>query len=329
MLGIRLTMTSDTVARHRPRRLVDGILLLDKPSGMSSNRALQRVKALFNAHKAGHTGSLDPLATGMLPICLGDGTKMAGHLLDAEKLYRVQLAFGLETSTGDAEGLTQARGVEAVERRSLEVVLRLFLGTSLQIPPMHSALKLNGRPLYRLARTGHTVDRAPRQITIRDLAIEEYDPHVPVLRVRCSKGTYIRTLVEDIARKAGTVAHVAELRRICIWPFSGQAMIDLEHLERVAVESPGDLDRLLLPMDAALGALPEVHLGPAETGRLRQGQAVDEVDAPGPAKDSLVRLYGPGSQFLGVGERDSQGRILPRRLVRASIRSPRPSAGCN
>lgn len=329
MLGIRLTMTSDTAARHRPRRLVDGILLLDKPSGMSSNRALQRVKALFNAHKAGHTGSLDPLATGMLPICLGDGTKMAGHLLDAEKLYRVQLAFGLETSTGDAEGLTQARGVERVDMVNLEAALRAFLGTSLQIPPMHSALKFNGQPLYRLARTGRTVDRAPRQITIRDLAIEEYDSHSPVLRIRCSKGTYIRTLVEDIARKAGTVAHVVELRRICIWPFSGQAMIDLEHLERVAVESPGDLDRLLLPVDAALGALPEVHVGPAEAGRLRQGQPVDEIDVPGSIQDGLVRLYGPDSRFLGVGERDPQGRILPRRLVRDSVSILQASTGCN
>lgn len=318
-------MTVDARVCRQPRRDVDGILLLDKPEGMSSNRALQRVKAIFNARKAGHTGSLDPLATGMLPICLGEATKVAGFLLDSEKLYRVRLAFGLETSTGDDEGLTEARGVETVGRGDLDAALLSFHGASMQVPPMYSALKVNGQPLYRLARAGREVDRVARKITIHELIVEDYHPRTPVLRIRCSKGTYIRTLVEDIARRAGTVAHVVELRRLAVWPFWGQPMVGFERLGQVAATSMDALDRVLLPLDAALAALPDLQLGQIEAKRIRQGQPLDPIDWPVPWQGGLVRLYGPDRQFLGVGERDALGRVLPRRLIRASEHA----TGCN
>lgn len=319
------TMNADARASRRPRRDVDGILLLDKPEGMSSNRALQQVKALFNARKAGHTGSLDPLATGMLPICLGEATKVAGYLLDSEKLYRVRLVFGLATSTGDDEGQTVARGVEAVTRSDLDAALLAFRGASKQVPPMYSALKVNGQPLYRLARAGQVTSRVAREITIHELVIEDFHPGAAVLRVRCSKGTYIRTLVEDIAHRLGTVAHVAELRRLAVWPFSGQAMVTLEGLGRIAAESLRALDSLLLPLDAALTALPDLRLGESEAGRIRQGQALETVAGPATWHGGLIRLYGPDRRFLGVGERDAQGRVLPRRLIRA----PEAATGCN
>ncbi len=310
------------------RQDIDGIILLDKPIGMSSNRALQRVKGLLRARKAGHTGSLDPLATGMLPICLGEATKVSGYLLDADKLYRVRLAFGLATSTGDDEGTTEVRGIEEVAQDDLAAALRFFEGPGLQMPPMYSALKVGGQPLYRLARAGREIERAPREIMIHKLAIEEYDSRRPVLRVHCSKGTYIRTLVEDIARRLGTVARTVELRRLWVAPFSETEMVSLEQLEQ-AVGSPAKAgEALLLPVDRALGAMPVVSLEGLEAARVMQGQAITPSALSKGVVAGLVRLYGPAGQFLGIGEWGVDGRILGRRLVRHPSNRPGVQTGC-
>lgn len=303
------TVRAEPAGSRPVRREVHGILLLDKPLGMSSNRALQRVKTLFRARKAGHTGSLDPLATGMLPICLGEATKVSGYLLEADKHYRVRLAFGLATTTGDAEGVTRARGIETVGPDELAAALRAFEGEGWQIPPMHSALKVAGQPLYRLARAGREVERAPRRIVIHDLVIEDPDIHQPLLRVSCSKGTYIRTLVEDIAEHLGTVAHVTELRRLSVSPFCEQPMLTLEELERAATQPAGGLDELLLPADLALGGLPAVQLAAREAAIVSHGQSVAAEGGSG-----MVRLYGPGGRFLGIGEIGAGGHVVPRRL---------------
>lgn len=306
-----LTVRAEPAGIRPARREVHGILLLDKPLGMTSNRALQRVKALFRARKAGHTGSLDPLATGMLPICLGEATKVSGYLLEADKHYRVRLVFGLATTTGDAEGVTRARGTETVGPDELAAALRTFAGEGWQVPPMHSALKVAGQPLYRLARAGREVERAPRRIVIHDLVVEDPDIHRPVLRVSCSKGTYIRTLVEDIAGRLGTVAHVSELRRLSVSPFCGQPMLTLEELERAAARPPaGELDDLLLPADLALGGLPAIQLAAREAAIVSHGQSV----ATGEGGAGMVRLYGPGGRFLGIGEVGVGGHVVPRRL---------------
>lgn len=294
----------------RPRRDVHGVLIFDKPLGLTSNQALQRVKWLYQARKAGHTGSLDPLASGMLPLCFGEATKFAGYLLDAEKTYRVRARFGVRTDTGDAEGAAVATGPEQVSAADLERAIARFRGTISQVPPMYSALKHQGRRLYALARAGEQVERPPRQVEIAELLIEEADPQQPVLRVRCSKGTYIRTLVEDIAASAGTVGHVVELRRLAVGPFTEPALVSMATLERCAGAGPGGLDVLLLDADGLLQAYPAVYLGATEAGAIRQGQPVRGAGDPG-----LVRLYDAAARFIGLGEVVAGGRLEPRRLV--------------
>lgn len=298
--------------RRRQVRAVSGILLLDKPLGWSSNTALQRVKRIFEAEKAGHTGSLDPLATGMLPVCLGEATKVSAFLLDSDKEYRVRLAVGVRTATGDAEGPPVATGPARISREVLESALQAWRGPILQVPPMYSALKHQGRRLYELARAGKEVPRPPRRVEIKALEIEEFAGTAPVLRVRCSKGTYIRTLVEDIARSAGTEAHVAELRRLAVAPFPTERMVDLAALERAAGAGQTALDGLLRPVDEALLALPSVILAPLEAIRLRQGQGIECTANRDPG---LVRLYGPDGAFVGIGERLPGARLVPRRLM--------------
>ncbi len=302
---------------RRPRRSLDGLLLLDKPTGMTSNAALQRVKWLFQARKAGHTGSLDPLASGMLPICFGEATKFAGYLLDADKTYRVQARFGVRTDTGDAEGLpveTHAR--DPVLRPEMEAALLALTGPIQQIPPMYSALKQQGQRLYAIAREGRVVPREARPVMIREFVVEAYDPATPVFRVRCSKGTYIRTLIEDLARHLGTLAHVIALRRLAVEPFGGQAMAGLPEIEALAA-LPADrataaLDGLLRPLQDALPPWPVVRLdGPAALRVSRGGP----VPAPPGQIPGPVRLYGPGDSFLGLGEVGADGIASPRRLV--------------
>ena len=288
---------------------MNGILLLDKPAGMSSNAALQRVRWLLGGCKAGHAGSLDPLATGMLPLCLGEATKIAGEILSSRKRYRFTVALGARTATGDREGpVVQEAPVPARWQEGLQAVLQGFLGPSQQVPPMYSALKRDGQPLYRLARAGVTVERAPREIEIFELTPVSQTDDAVELDVLCSKGTYVRTLAEDIARALGTCGHVAALRRSWVEPFEEERMETLEAVTRACEEGAGPR---LLPADRALGHLPAVALESWQADSIGHGQEVVLVRSPPPGR---VRLYGAGERFLGLGESDGRGKIRPRRL---------------
>ena len=303
--------------RHNPNlRRVNGILLLDKPAGMTSNAALQMVKKLYAARKAGHTGSLDPLATGLLPLCFGEATKVSGFLLDADKDYQVLCRFGERTSTGDAEGeVIEQRPVDTITEQQLRGVLDEFLGDIEQIPPMYSAVKHKGERLYKLARQGVEVEREPRQVTIFDLDLVHLEAPTAEIRVRCSKGTYVRTLVEDIGERLGCGAHVAGLRRLGVGPFDDSGMIGMEQLEAVAAEGHYALDQLLLPMESGLTQWPDVRLTGDAAFYLRQGQPVLVPKAP---TTGWVRLYEGESRFLGMGEILDDGRVAPRRLMVAN-----------
>jgi tRNA pseudouridine55 synthase len=290
---------------------VDGIVLLDKPEGISSNAALQRVRRAFGARKAGHTGSLDPLATGLLPVCLGQATKASALLLDAGKTYVFRVALGRSTTTGDREGTTvEEADVPELHMAEIRARAAVFLGESMQVPPMYSALKREGSRLYRLARAGIEVERAPRPVSISRLELRAAGPAWLEFEVTCSKGTYVRSLAEDLARALGTVGHVAALRRTALGPFQGMPMHDLETIENA--RSRSDLEPLLLSVDAALPDLPAVHLGAAEQASVLQGRAV-AASGPGEAR---VRMYGIHGRFLGVGRMDLEGaRLAPERLM--------------
>lgn len=296
------------------QRDVHGIVLLDKPVGITSNRALQRVKRAFSARKAGHTGSLDPLASGLLPICLGQATKVSAYLLDADKRYSVTAQFGSRTDTGDAEGKVVEQGGPAeVPREQLEAALAGFRGPVEQVPPMYSALKHQGKRLYALAREGIEVERKARTVTIHELELDAVEGSRWTFDVSCSKGTYVRTLVEDIAAALGALAHVCGLRRTAAGPFSATDCVALERIEAMAGDSVEDLDALLLPVDAALGHWPAVSLGRDAAWYLGQGQP---VTAPGAPTEGRVRLYDREQRFLGIGAVLADGRIAPKRLFR-------------
>ena len=287
-----------------------GFLLLDKPRGLSSNGALQRVRALFGREKAGHVGSLDPLATGMLPICLGEATKVAGEILEGRKCYRFTVTLGARTTTGDAEGVVSERAaIPALERSHVEAVLARFVGPSQQVPPMYSAIKRAGQPLYRLARAGVTVERAPRPIEVSQLRLLTLAPETLALEVLCSKGTYVRVLAEDIATALATLGHVSVLRREYVEPFQGETMRTLESLAETHARGE---ESSLLSVDWPLGHLPAVHLEPDEARRVCHGQPVRVADAP---RTRRVRLYGDQG-FLGIGASDADGVVYPRRLLR-------------
>jgi tRNA pseudouridine55 synthase len=313
-------------APARPRRewrTVDGILLLDKPEGLSSNQALQRVRRLYRARKAGHTGSLDPLASGVLPLCFGQATKVAGLLLEADKTYRAALALGSRTTTADREGeILERLPVPPLDTAGVEAALARFLGASEQIPPMYSALKREGQALYALARRGIEVERAPRPVRIEALRLTALRPDGLEFEVVCSKGTYVRTLGEDIARALGTIGHLAALRRIAVGgAFARATTHALASLEALQGDERA-LDTLLLPVDAALESLPAVVLGAEEAGRFRHGQSV-QAAAPASLR---VRLYGPDGAFLGVGESDGSGHsVRPLRLMKEAESSDPPA----
>ena len=288
-----------------------GILLLDKPRGLSSNAALQRVRTLFGREKAGHVGSLDPLATGMLPICLGEATKVAADIVAGRKCYRFAVTLGARTTTGDAEGTVSERAaIPRLERSRIETVLARFLGPGQQIPPMYSALKRAGQPLYRLARAGVTVERPPRAIEVSQLRLLTLGPETLELEVLCSKGTYVRVLAEDIAAALDTLGYVSVLRREYVEPFEGET---LHTLESLAETRAGGGEPTLLPIDRPLGHLPAVHLDPEAARRVRHGQAVSVADAP---QGTRVRLYG-AEGFLGIGASDAEGSVRPRRLLKS------------
>lgn len=301
-------------APERRKRDVSGLLLLDKPPGMTSNAALQKVKRLFAARKAGHTGSLDPIATGMLPLCLGEATKLSAFLLKADKTYRVTARFGTRTDTGDATGKTIADTAQRPQGRSqLEAVLDRFIGETEQVPPMYSALKHKGKRLYELARAGQTVERAPRRIRIRRLELEMYSPSEPVFLVVCGGGVYIRTLIEDVAGAIGSLAHVSALRRLGVAPFEESGMVTMDRIEAGADQGYSRLDALLLPADAAVSALRAVRLSASESFYLQRGNPVSAARGtrPGP-----VRLYADAQGFIGIGEATVDGQVAPRRLLK-------------
>jgi tRNA pseudouridine55 synthase len=292
--------------------MASGILLLDKPLGLSSNAALQRVRTLYERVKAGHVGSLDPLATGMLPVCLGEATKVAGDILAGRKCYRFSIALGTRTSTGDAEGEpVERRPVPPLTAAAVESILQRFRGVQTQVPPMYSALKRDGQPLYRLARAGLCVPRAPRTIELGELRLLLMSPERLDLETVCSKGTYIRVLAEDLAAALETCGHVAALRRVYVEPFQGQPMHSLEAL--AALKAQGTV-LPLMPADAPLGHLPAVTLAVAEVARVLKGQSI-RVTLPGALP--RVRIYGAGGEFLGLGETDLAGMLQPRRLLLA------------
>lgn len=296
---------------------MSGIVLLDKPVGSTSNAALQRVKRLFNARKAGHTGSLDPLASGLLPICLGEATKVSAYLLDANKRYLVTAALGARTATGDSEGAVIEQGGPAMlEPARLTAAIESFRGKIEQIPPMYSALKHKGRRLYELAREGIEVERKPRTVTIHELELVTATAGGFELDVTCSKGTYVRTLVEDIAAAANALAHVTALRRTMVGPFDeAEGLVTLEELATLAESGPAALDAVVKPMDRAMADRPPVRLGRESAWYLQQGQP---VTVPGAPVSGWVRLYGENSRFIGMGEVLADGRIAPRRLFRGA-----------
>lgn len=302
------------MGRSRKGRDVNGILLLDKPSGLTSNRALQRAKGMMFARKAGHTGSLDPLASGLLPLCFGHATKVSAYLLEAHKTYEVTALFGARTDTGDADGEVVEESDHVPSFTDINEVLPSFLGPQQQIPPMYSALKQDGKRLYKLAREGKVVERPPRDITLYELTPLESAPGTMALRVKCSKGTYIRTLVEDIAEKLGALSHVGILRRIGAGPFDQSQMVTLDQLEeRIENDGKEAADEWLLPLDTALTDWPSVELD-SDTGfYLLNGQP---VQAPGAPLEGSVRIYVDELGLVGLGEMLPDGRVAPRKLFR-------------
>lgn len=300
--------------RRRRGRSVHGILLLDKPAGMTSNQALQAVRRLFDAARGGHTGSLDPMATGLLPVCLGEATKVSGFLLGADKHYRFTVRLGESTDSGDADGVTvESRPVGDIDRDTVERTLARFHGEIHQIPPMYSAVKQGGQPLYRLARRGIEVEREARPTTIHRLELRAFDGRDLDLEVTCSKGTYVRTLATELGQALGPGGHVVALRRTGAGPFSDACVIGLDRLRAVAAEGGQEaLDELLLPIDAGLRDWPAVEMNGDIADFMRQGQA---VQVPGAPACGTLRLYDRDRGFFGIGEIRDDGRVAPRRLM--------------
>ena len=295
-------------ARIRAER-INGVLLLDKPGGMTSNTALQKARGLLNAAKAGHTGTLDPMATGLLPLTFGEATKFSADLLNADKSYRATIKLGVTTTSGDADGTVVATREVDVSDQELQLTLSHFVGTIEQVPPMHSALKHDGQPLYKLARAGNEVERAPRQISVHRLALVERRDDELVVDVDCSKGTYVRVLAEDIGQALGCGAHLSALRRTRAGRLSVDDAVTLAALEALAPEVR--LGRLL-PEDELLASLATVVLDDAHAARFRQGQRL-ALDAE--PRGSRVRVYGSENELLGTATISEWGVVEPERLV--------------
>ncbi len=293
----------------RIKRAVSGVLLLDKAYGISSNTALQQVKRLFQAEKAGHTGNLDPIATGLLPVCFGEATKFSHYLLDANKCYQARFKLGVTTTTGDSEGEVVNRHPLTVSLDDVQRVLNTFVGSIQQIPPMYSALKHQGKALYTYARAGVEIHRNPREVTIHALTLDAFSGDELNVTVHCSKGTYIRVLGEDIGAALGCGAHMVALRRFETGRFNLCNAITLPQLEQM---TPEQRDAILLPADCLLAGLPKVVLDSESSFCLQLGQSVWQA---GLSETGAVGLYGPGSVFLGLGEISDEGKIAPKRLV--------------
>lgn len=290
------------------RRALDGVLLLDKPKGLTSNAALQRAKRLFNAAKAGHTGTLDPIATGLLPVCFGEATKFSTDLLESDKTYSATITLGVVTDTADAEGQVLERRSVDTTRELIEEALSRFRGSIEQVPPMHSALKHQGKPLYAYAREGTVIERRAREIVIHRLELVKFEEDRVLIEVDCSKGTYIRTLAEEIGAALGCGGHLSSLRRTRVGALDIADARSLEFLEEI---DPAARDALLRPFDTLVGTLPAVNLDEENTRRFGQGQAVAE---PGLETPGAVRVYA-GTRFLGIGIVTGDGSLAPKRLV--------------
>src|SRR6202140_4412472 len=292
---------------------IHGIVLLDKPLGLSSAGAVARVKRLFNARKAGHTGSLDPLASGLLPICFGEATKFGAQLLEADKTYRVTVRLGERTPSADRETqVVERRELRAYCAAELEDALRSFPREYAQVPPMHSALKQDGKPLYEFARAGITRERAARAILIHDMRLLDWQPPDLSFDVRCSKGSYIRVLAEDLAAQLGTIGYLSALRRLGVAPFDAEPQWSFEALDSL---SPAQRREVLLPVDAALTTWERLDLSLSGVSAFRQGETVPvPVEYPG-AVPGTVRIYAAGLGFLGLGQIEATGRLVPLRLI--------------
>ncbi|EHG1301097.1 tRNA pseudouridine(55) synthase TruB [Vibrio parahaemolyticus] len=308
------------MARRRKGRPINGVILLDKPTGISSNDALQKVKRIYFAEKAGHTGALDPLATGMLPICLGEATKFSQFLLDSDKRYRVIAKLGERTNTSDSDGeVVETRPVD-VTLEKLEASIEKFRGESDQVPSMFSALKYQGKPLYEYARKGIEVPRESRKITVYEIILHRFKGDEVEMEVHCSKGTYIRTIVDDLGEMLGCGAHVTMLRRTAVAKYPYEKMVTLEQLNELLEQAHREeiaprelLDPLLMPMDTAVEDLPEVNLIPELADMVQHGQPVQVLGAP--EQGSLRLTMGEERLFIGVGEMNDDGKIAPKRLV--------------
>lgn len=299
------------MSRRKSGKVINGIVLLDKPSGITSNRALQTVRRMFDARKGGHTGSLDPFATGMLPLCFGEASKTAAFMIDSDKSYRAIARLGITTDSGDVDGqVISESAVPELSAEQVSEVFSQFVGEIEQVPPMYSALKHEGQPLYKLARQGKTVERKPRKVVIHDLRLISLDVPFLEFEVACSKGTYIRTLAEDIAKALGSCAHLAELRRLHVEPFDAGGMVTMEQLEASA--ESGQLDQHLLPLDAGLPDWPVIRLDSQDSAGFYHGRILKvENQATG-----WVRVYGPDDLAIGLAESTSDGLLKPKRVFR-------------
>jgi len=290
------------------KREIDGVFLLNKPLGFSSNQALKKIQWLFNAKKAGHTGTLDPMASGLLPICIGEATKFSHRLLEANKTYIATIQLGVTTTTGDQEGEVVSQKDVVLKPNQLQETLQKFTGDITQIPPMFSALKFEGKPLYEYARQGIEIERKSRQVTIYDITLNKMEESTVILEVNCSKGTYIRTLAEDIGHALGCGAYLKGLERTQTGNFQLSDALTIEAIEAMSMASR---ENTLLPVDALLEGLSSIELTLTETEAIKKGQAIDFNGK----NDKELRLYGVSGQFLGVGQPDLQGRLFPKRLI--------------
>ena len=295
----------------RQKRDISGVVLLDKPLGLSSNQAMQRVKHLYQAEKAGHTGSLDPLATGLLPICLGEATKFANFLLDADKSYLATVKLGITTTSADAEGEVIAQKPVDVTLQQVESVLHQFIGDIEQTPPIYSALKVDGKPLYAYARAGQEVEIKSRYVSIHQIHLEHFEADELVFTVTCSKGTYIRTLAQDIGAKLGCGAHLKGLRRLTSGTFDLKDASSLEVLSELSLE---ELDAKLLPIDIKIQHLPKLTLNAEQTDIIQHGQAIKPNQEI--IFNEFIRLYDMSGEFIGLAQKQADGKLHPKRLLR-------------
>ncbi|MFM8757954.1 MAG: tRNA pseudouridine(55) synthase TruB [Methylophilaceae bacterium] len=295
----------------RQKRDISGVVLLDKPLGLSSNQAMQRVKHLYQAEKAGHTGSLDPLATGLLPICLGEATKFANFLLDADKSYLATVKLGITTTSADAEGEVISQKPVDVTLQQVESVLHQFIGDIEQTPPIYSALKVDGKPLYAYARAGQEVEIKSRYVSIHQIHLEHFEADELVFTVTCSKGTYIRTLAQDIGAKLGCGAHLKGLRRLTSGTFDLKDALPLEVLSELSLE---ELDAKLLPIDIKIQHLPKLTLNAEQTDIIQHGQAIKPNQEI--IFNEFIRLYDMSGEFIGLAQKQADGKLHPKRLLR-------------